>query len=421
MVREDNTEDRLKSQKSAGLGPATLDLNATEVAAESQTASTEATSEPVEPVISSLDTSAASAKSGESPASSEAAPDIAAPKLDVFDPPPQQRSSLPLVLAALVGGVAGGALVLAAGAFNLVPLGKSGGDDSLSPRIVAAEQDIASNKAAIDQALTKVGAIEVAAKTAQDAANNALNLAGEAQKAAGATPEAPSAPATIPDLSSLTDRLTKAEADISTLNDAMRQVGTATNSLSQQIAQLKAAASATPDKAAAYAVALSQLSETIRSGKPFAAELSTATALDAGAQALAPLSSYAQTGLPSIEALATSFDALKPQIAAALTPKTAPPPPDAGVVDRLLSSLGNVVTVTRDGEGTDGDPTVPVQKISDALHKGDLPGALAAFKALPEAGQQAGAAWLAQATDAATALDLIKAQTSAALQKFSGQ
>ena len=49
----------------------------------------------------------------------------------------------------------------------------------------------------------------------------------------------------------------------------------------------------------------------------------------------------------------------------------------------------------------------------------DLPAAITAFKAMPEAGQQAGAAWLTQATGAAEALALIKAQTGAALQKFS--
>jgi hypothetical protein len=313
--------------------------------------------------------------------------------------------------------------VLAAGAFDLLPLGKSsGGADRILPRIAAAEQDIASNKSAIDQALTKMNAAETAAKTAQDAANNALDLAGQAQKASAATSEAPAAPpATVPDLSGITDRLTKAEADVSTLNDAMRQVGTATNSLSQQIADLKAAASATPDKAAAYAVALAQLGEAIRGGKPFAAELNTAKALGGNADALAPLASLAESGTPSVETLASQYDAVKPQIVAALTPKAAASPPDASVMDRLMANLGNVVTVTHEGEVSAGDPAWPAQKVSDALHKGDLTGAIAAFKAMPDAGQQAGAAWLSQASGAATALDLIKAQTSAALQKFTGQ
>ncbi|GLS20909.1 hypothetical protein GCM10007874_39260 [Labrys miyagiensis] len=461
MVREDDTEGRLQRQKSAGLGPATLDLNATEVAHESKSSSTETPAEPAEPGIAPLDASAPVAQSGEGetvkpqetaaappppepPAADRSSSEIPSPQLEAYDPPPPPRSSLPVVLAAVVGGIIGGGLVLAAVAYDLIPLGRTGvGAEVLVPRLTAAEQDIASNKAAIDQALGKVATVEVAAKTAQDAANNALNLAGDAQKAASAASsagstanEAPAAPpATVPDLSSitdrlgksdaeiaaLTDRLGKAETDVATLNDAMRQVGTATGSLSQQIADLKTAVANTPDKAAAYAVALSQLGEAVRSGKPFAAELNTAKALGGNAEALAPLASLAQTGTPSVEALAGSYEAVKPQIVAALTPKPADPPPDASMLDRLTSSLSGIVTTTPEGDVPAGDPGWPAQKVADALHKGDLPGAIAAFKAMPEAAQQAGAAWLSQASGAASAFDLIKAQTSAALQKFTGQ
>ncbi|WP_413991044.1 hypothetical protein ACMDCR_02700 [Labrys okinawensis] len=464
MVREDDTEGRPQRQKSAGLGPATLDLNAREVAPESKSSSTETPAEPTEPGAAPLDGSPPAAQSGEGEAlkpqeaaaeppgpeqpaadrSSSEIPSaqIPSPQADAFDPPP--RSSLPVVLAAVVGGIIGGGLVLAAGAYDLIPLGRTGlGAEVLVPRLAAAEQDIASNKAAIEQALGKVATIEVAAKTAQDAANNALNLAGDAQKAAsaassasGTANEAPAAPpATVPDLSGITDRLGKsdaeiaalterlgkAETDVATLNDAMRQVGTATGSLSQQIADLKTAVANTPDKAAAYAVALSQLGEAIRGGKPFTAELNTANALGGNADALAPLASLARTGTPSVEMLAVSYEAVKPQIVAALTPKPADPPPDASMLDRLTSSLSGIVTTTPEGEVPVGDPGWPAQKVADALHKGDLPGAIAAFKAMPDAAQQAGAAWLSQASGAASAFDLIKAQTSAALQKFTGQ
>ncbi|CAM5774076.1 hypothetical protein LMIY3S_04391 [Labrys miyagiensis] len=443
MVREDDTEGRPQRQKTAGLGPATLDLNATEVAAESKPSSTEESTVSAEPSPTSQDSAPAAvepeADKQQEAAAADPAPSSARPSSEAT-----ARTNLPVLLAALAGGIIGGGLVLAAGAFDLVPLGKeSGGEEALASRIASVEQGIASNKTAIDQALDKVGAVEVTARTAQDAASNALNLAGEAQKAASAAGSAGSAaseppaapPATVPDLSGITDRLgkteaglsdvsgrlAKAETDVSTLNDAMRQVGTATNSLSQQIGDLKTAVANTPDKAAAYAVALSQLGDAIRSGKPFTAELNTATALGGGADALAPLASLAQAGTPSVETLAAAYEAVKPQIVAALTPKPAEPAPDAGVLDRLASSLNGIVTTTPDGDVPAGDPAWPAQRVSDALRKGDLPGAIAAFKAMPEAGQQAGAAWLSQASGAATAFDLIKAQTSAALQKFTGQ
>src|SRR5690606_10611693 len=135
---------------------------------------------------------------------------------------------------------------------------------------------------------------------------------------------APVAPQPGPDLSGLTDRLVKAEGDIATLGEGLRQVGTATTGLSSEISQVRQAVSATPDKAAAYAVALGQLSQAILSGKPFASELQTAQGLGGNAEALAPLANLAATGVPSVEALATSYDALKPRIAAALAPKPEP-------------------------------------------------------------------------------------------------
>ncbi|PRH86290.1 hypothetical protein C5L14_18835 [Labrys okinawensis] len=340
-----------------------------------------------------------------------------------ISPPPvpsPPRSGLPVLAAALIGGIAGGVLVVLAGALGLVPLGKSGGDDGLASRLAIAEQDAAAARKSTDEALSRLAALEAGVKTTQEAANNALSLAGEAQKAASAAgSSAPASPSPGPDISGLTERLAKAEGEIATLGESLRQVGTAANGLSQEVAQVKQTVSATPDKAAAYAVALGQLSDAIRSGKPFATELQTATGLGGNAEALAPLASRASAGVPSVEALASSYDALKPKIEAALAPKPEPLSPDAGVMDRITASLGNIVTVTREGEGGDGDPVASAEKVSKALHQGDLPAAIAAFKAMPEAGQQAGAAWLREASATAEALALIKAQTGAALQKFS--
>lgn len=466
MAREDSTQGRPKKQKSAGLGPATLDLNATEVvespaastappteaageetsasspesAAETQSAAGEAAkTEDTGPGAAAEAGEAAGSTiwtrpsgdgeqaSGDTPRTETVAePEAAAPppRSDPeFTPPPPSpppRSGLSTLAAALAGGIAGGVLVLLAGALGLVPLGKGGGDDGLASRLAIAEQEAAGAKKTSDGVLDRLAALETGVKTTQEAANNALSLAGEAQKAASAAGSStPAAPSPGLDISGLTERLAKAEGEIATLGDGLRQVGTAANGLSQEVAQVKQTVSATPDKAAAYAVALGQLSEAIRSGKPFANELQTASGLGGDAGALAPLASLAAAGVPSVEALATSYDALKPQIEAALTPKPEPLSPDAGVMDRITASLGNIVTVTREGEGGDGDPVASAEKVSKALHKGDLPAAITAFKAMPEAGQQAGAAWLTQATGAAEALALIKAQTGAALQKFS--
>ena len=336
---------------------------------------------------------------------------------------------MPIVVVALAGGIIGGALVLAAGAFDLVPLGK-GGDGGLSARMTAAEQDIASTKSAIDQAVTRAAAAEDMAKTARDAASNAVNLAGDAQKAAaGASGTAPAGPSS--DVAALTERLAKAEAEIATLHQTAGQAAAASTTATQvqsdlqntqkQLTALESASSAAANKAAAYAVALSQIAEAVGKGRPFAAELKTATSIGGNAEALAPLAAFADTGVPSTEMLASGFDALKPQLIAAMTPKPVEAPAGSGMIDRLMASLGHIVTITKEGDGSSEDPEVPVHKVADALHNGDLAGAIAAFKAMPDAGQRVGAAWFKQASGVLDTLNLIKAETNTALQKFSGQ
>jgi len=189
----------------------------------------------------------------------------------------------------------------------------------------------------------------------------------------------------------------------------------------KQLATLQASVVATPDRAAAYAASLSQLSQTVRDGKPFDAELKTAIGIGGKADAFAPLVPFAAAGMPSVDALAGSFDAIKPELVTAMTPKPAEAPANAGVMDRMMASPSRVVTVTREGDGSPNDPDVPIGKISLALHHGDLAAAIAAFKALPAPAQQAGATWLSQASGVLDALTLIKAESNAALQKFSGQ
>ncbi|MDQ0395975.1 COG4223 family protein [Labrys monachus] len=504
MVREDDTAGGQARQKSMAVRPTTLDLNAVEIRTESSAAAPESAGAPAEgdpqaegepgqpgpwsgetpqepaapaagetpdtdaataaavgpegeaePRLDTSDAPRAAVDAGtpEEPATApadaaaetagdHAAPPVQpAPKLDIFETPPPQRR-LPLLLAALAGGVAGAVLVLAAVSSGLVPLGRS--NDDLSPRLAAAEQDIASNKSAADQAMSRAAAAEDAAKAARDAANDALNLAGEAQKSAAATPAGTAPAAASGDAGPLADRLAKAEADIASLHAALDEAAKAQEAAiapvgdkaaaaaaaasevqaglrdtQKQVAALAASTSAASNKAAAYAVALAEVAQAVRDGRPFEPELKTAAAIGGNADALAPLAALAATGVPSTETLAASFDAVRPAIVAALTPKPPSPPADAGVMDRLMSSLGHVVVITREGDGSPDDPAAPVQKVSDALHRGDLAGAVAVFKAMPEAGQQAGAAWLAQAGSALGALDVIQAETAAALQKFS--
>jgi len=125
--------------------------------------------------------------------------------------------------------------------------------------------------------------------------------------------------------------------------------------------------------------------------------------------------------VPSAETLSRDFEALAPKLVAALEPKPEGPPPDAGVLDRFWYSVVNSGTVTHDGDPLPGAAAVPIKLIGDMLRRGDVAAAVDAFQALPDAAKTVGADWLGQASATVEAMALIRAQTTATLQKLSKQ
>jgi hypothetical protein len=319
--------------------------------------------------------------------------------------------------------VIGGAIVLATALAGVLP-GFRAGDDSLAPRLVAIEQELASARQRIDEAASRAGGAEAAARAASDNATNAVNLAAEARDVAAKAPSA--APDTV-----LADRIAKLEAATAELRAAVTPLGdraTAAASAAteaqaslaatdKRIGALERSVTAAPERNAAYAVALGQLADAVRAGRPFEAELKAANATGGNPAALAPLAGVAAKGVPSIADLARSFETVAPAIAAALTPVEVTPPA-AGVADRLWSSLAKVVSVTREGDSEPSDPVQPVRAIRAALAQGDLAAAVERFEALPEPARQAGSAWLAEARSTLDAINITRAETVAALQKL---
>lgn len=336
-----------------------------------------------------------------------------APRLDVFDEPAADRHAfMPSVAAALLGAIAGAVIVLAFAMTGKLP-GLRDGDDTVSPRLAALEQDVQSGRRVLDETVGRVAVVETAARTAGEAATGALNLAEEAK--ATAAPAAVASGDTVKlqadvaalrsSLAAADERAAKAQADLATALDRV-------SGLEKGLAAIR------PD-GSAYAVALSQLEDAMRRGGPFEAELKTAVALSGGSAALAPVAPLAAAGAPSPADLARDFEAVRPAIVAALSPSAAAPGAEAPLADRVLSALGTVVAVLKVGDPEPGDPAEPVKRVSDALALGDLPGALAAFAELPEPARAAGAGWFAKADGAAKARAAVHAETTAALQSLS--
>jgi hypothetical protein len=304
-------------------------------------------------------------------------------------------------------------------------------DETFAPRLVAMEQEVQSGRRILDEAVGRLAVAETATRAASQAATNAVNLAEEARATAAAQGAATGAGTAPADQS---DRIAKLEEAVGTLSASMSRMdertnaaatsaGKAESALADAAARLgaveKTVGEVNPDRAAAYAVALSQLDDALRRGGPFESELKTASALAEGSEALAPLDHLASRGVPSIEELTRSFDEAKPRILAAIHPPRTVPAGDAALMDRVLFALGNVVSVSRVGDPEPGDPAAPVNAVSEALARGDLAGAVEAFSALPEPGRAAAADWFANAKAALDGRAAVRAETAAALQKLS--
>lgn len=139
-----------------------------------------------------------------------------------------------------------------------------------------------------------------------------------------------------------------------------------------------------PEGAAALrVVAADRVLDALRDGAPYPQALVALKRLEADPQRLAALEALAQSGAPTAAALAQEFRPLGERlIAEARGPATS-------WSDRFARMAEGIVSIKPVGET--GATTMPalVARIEDALARGDVPAAAAAFDALPEAARGA--------------------------------
>lgn len=149
-------------------------------------------------------------------------------------------------------------------------------------------------------------------------------------------------------------------------------------------ANARAAQTLAYSQATRAAVAADGVLRALANGRAFAGEVATLEAAGVATDALAPLRPYADKGAPTAAALAAQFAPLEEAVVAASAP-----PPQASFGDRLLSAAGRVVKVRRIGDPAAVDAPSLVARIDEALGRGDVADALAAFTALPEPSRRA--------------------------------
>jgi hypothetical protein len=166
------------------------------------------------------------------------------------------------------------------------------------------------------------------------------------------------------------------------------------------------------------AVAATLLDSVVRQGEPFAAALAAARAASDNTGALAPLESFATTGVPSAAALSRELVALLPQLA----PKEERAPASSGLVERLQHSAARLVRVQRTDtpSGASAGDGAVLARIAAAAKRDDINGARREMDQLSAAQRAVLQPWIAKADARAAALAAARqfaADTMTALAK----
>jgi hypothetical protein len=165
--------------------------------------------------------------------------------------------------------------------------------------------------------------------------------------------------------------LNAAPHDLSALTERLARLEQAVRALPREFA-----APAGDDKELKRVVVANVLEGKVQRGEPFADTLAAAKTLTPDATGLAPLETFAATGVPTDGMLAKELLALLPQLAPASAPTTSDKPAsgNGGLLDRLASGASKLVHVER----ADAPDSLPrdvggsLRAIADAARRNDL-------------------------------------------------
>jgi hypothetical protein len=187
--------------------------------------------------------------------------------------------------------------------------------------------------------------------------------------------------------------------DLSAINERLAQIERATRAQSAETAQ--ANAKPADDVPLRRIVAAALLDVLVRVGDPYPAALAAAKSFAADANALKPLEGFAASGVPNAASLSREL--------LTLVPKLSPPLPEnsttgTGLVDRLQAGAAKLVRIERTDAVGNGRGAV-VARVTAAALRNDFAEARRELNTLAPADRAAAQAWIdkADARDAALA------------------
>lgn len=247
--------------------------------------------------------------------------------------------------------------------------------DDLGPRLARIETQLATPPAPDAALAARVAALEQSVEAIRQSSQQmqqAIQRQGDALKSSlDELKAAPRAAAPAVDLGPLNQRLGELEQSI--------------RGLTAQRAEPEAI-----NPALARVMVANQLDAAVRSGQPFGPALAAAKK-DENAALLAPLESFASSGVPDDAALARELVALLPQLAPKSEPQAQAQP--SNWIERLEASASKLVRVRPVGEG---DPSSAVARISAAARSNDVVAARRELERLPQAQRAPAQGWIAR-------------------------
>jgi hypothetical protein len=300
------------------------------------------------------------------------------------------------VIAAIIGACAA-ALVIAAAWFSGWPLGPA--TAPAAPQVNAETiAGLAARLASVESKTNRplASAPDPAAAARIEALEK--SLASLRSELAAARAQSKDLEATVNEFKSA-PREAAARPDLSGINERLSQIERATRAQDSEIAQQSAKPA--DDLPLRRVVVASLLDVSVRQGDPYEAALAAAKSLSADPDALRPLDGFAASGVPSAASLSREL--------LTLVPKLSPPAQDnvaagAGIVDRLQAGAARLVRIERT-DAVGNDRSAVVARITAAALRNDSNEARRELNTLAPADRAAAQSWIDKsvARDAALA------------------